>query len=192
MNIKIVLLSSLLILLFSLAFLWWKTGDWIQKGQTPLATGKHSYAIILGAKVNGSIPSRSLQYRLDAAVQYSHEYPNVRFVLSGGQGPDEQLSEAEAMKNYLIEKGIEESRLILETTSSSTYENILFSKKLLPDSIDHVTIITSDYHLARSRKIAHQLGLETDALAAKTPEVVKWKMTTRERAALIKTYLTGR
>lgn len=191
MNMKIFLLCSLL-LLFLCVFLWWKTGDWIRKGQSPTANGKYPYAIILGAKVNGTVPSRSLQYRLDAAVQYANEYPNVQFILSGGQGPDEQIPEAEAMKNYLVEKGVEENRLLLETASTSTYENILFSKQLLPSSVDHVTIITSDYHLARARKIADHLALKTDALPAKTPNVVKWKSTTRERAALIKTYVTGR
>ncbi|MBS4218828.1 YdcF family protein [Bacillus sp. FJAT-49711] len=161
-------------------------------GKQPAANGKNEYAIILGAKVNGEIPSLSLRYRLEAALNYANEHHHVKFILSGGQGPDEDISEAEAMRRYLVEHGIKEDRLILETASTSTYENIQFSKKLLPASINSVTIITSDFHLARARKIARRLDLESDTVAAKTPKVVKWKLTTRERFALLKTYVFGK
>lgn len=168
-------------------FLWILTDKWIADGKKPEAKGTYEYAFILGAKVNGETPSLSLQYRLKAALQYAHQYPHVKLILTGGQGPDESISEAEAMKRYLVSHGISEDRLILERDSSSTYENILYSKKLLPESINGVTIITSDYHLARGRMIAGKLGLETDAVAAGTPAIVKLKLTTRERLALIKT-----
>ena len=80
---------------------------------------------------------------------------HVKFVLSGGQGPDENITEAEAMKRFFVGNGIQEDRLILETESTTTYENLLFSKELLPASVQSVTIITSDYHIARTRKLAH-------------------------------------
>ena len=124
-------------------------------GQKPKANGTNEYAIILGAKVNGDTPSLSLRYRLDAALGYANDHRHVKFVLSGGQGPDEDITEAEAMKRFFVEKGIHEDRLILETESTTTYENLLFSKKLLPTSVQSVTIITSDYHIARTRKLAH-------------------------------------
>lgn len=167
--------------------LWILTGKWIADGKKPEADGTYDYALVLGAKVNGEIPSLSLQYRLEAALRYAKQHPNVKLVLSGGQGPDELISEAEAMKRYLVAHGISEGRLILEKNSSSTYENISFSKKLLPNSVSGITIITSDYHLARARKIASRLGLETDAVAAETPAIVRLKLTSRERFALIKT-----
>src|SRR5690606_13717602 len=172
--------------------MWIKTGNWIIAGRSPEANGKNEYAIILGAKVNGEIPSLSLRYRLEAALDYAKKHPNVNLVLSGGQGPDEDITEAEAMRRFLVENGIDEDRLILETASTSTYENIQFSKKLLPASIHSVTIITSDYHLARAREIARKLDLESDAVAAKTPKVVEWKLTTRERLALLKTSVFGK
>lgn len=168
-------------------FIWILTGKWMADGNKPKADGTYEYALVLGAKVNGEAPSLSLQYRLEAALQYAEHHPHVTLILSGGQGPDELISEAEAMKRYLVAHGIPKSRLIVEKNSSSTYENILYSKNLLPSSTEGVTIITSDYHLARARKIADKLGLQTDAIEAETPKVVRLKLTTRERLALIKT-----
>ncbi|MCR2821305.1 YdcF family protein [Lederbergia panacisoli] len=172
--------------------MWIETGNWMIAGRLPEANGKNEYAVILGAKVNGENPSLSLRYRLEAALDYAKKHPNIKLILSGGQGPDEDITEAEAMRRYLAENGIDEDRLILETASTSTYENIQFSKKLLPASIHSVTIITSDYHLARAREIARKLDLESDAVAAKTPKVVEWKLTTRERLALLKTSVFGK
>lgn len=179
--------------IFSIVFfvlcslLWIITGKWIADGKKPEADGTYDYALVLGAKVNGETPSLSLQYRLEAALQYAKQYPHVNMILSGGQGADEFISEAEAMKRYLMAHGIPEDRLIEEKYSSSTFENISFSKKLLPNSVNGITIITSDYHLARARKIASHLGLQTDTVAAETPTIVRLKLTSRERLALLKT-----
>lgn len=168
-------------------FVWILTGKWIANGQKPIADGTNDYAIILGAKVNGEIPSLSLRYRLDAALEYANQYLHVLLVLSGGQGVGEHISEGEAMKKYLVENGIDEDRLLVESASTSTYENVLYSKELMPPSVASVTIITSDYHLERSKRIAQILDLQTDVVAAKTPKVVERKLRLRERLALIKT-----
>lgn len=158
----------------------------------PEADGSNEYAIVLGAKVNGEVPSLSLHYRMDAALDYANKYPHVKLVLSGGQGPDEMMTEAEAMRRYLVKNGVDETRLILEEESTSTYENLMYSKKLMPDSVKSVTIITSDYHLARAKLLAEKIGFEsTDGIAANTPKVVQTKLKTRERLALLKTYLFG-
>ena len=81
---KLIVLFAILFALF--IFLWILTGKWILNGQKPKANGSNEYAIILGAKVNGEIPSLSLLYRLEVALDYANEYPHVKFVLSGGQG----------------------------------------------------------------------------------------------------------
>lgn len=164
----------------------------MSEGQKQIADGSNQYAIVLGAKVNGIIPSLSLRYRLEAASDYANEHPTVKLILSGGQGPDESITEAQAMKVYLLENGIDENRIMIEEESTSTYENILFSTKLLPSSVTAVTIITSDYHLARSKRIAKEIGFETDTVSAKTPEVVASKLRTRERLALLKNFLLGK
>ncbi len=161
------------------------------EGQSPVANGENDYAIILGAKVNGETPSLALRYRLEAALEYAREYPHVKLILSGGQGDDEYISEAEAMRRYLVENGIDEERLLLESASTSTYENILLSKELLPPSIRKATIITSDFHLARAKSIASDLDLQTDVVAANTPKIVELKMRLRERLALLKNFLIG-
>lgn len=152
------------------------------------ADGSYDYVIILGAKVNGEIPSLSLRYRLESAVDYAIQYPHVKLVLSGGQGKDEGISEAEAMYHYLKEHGIAEDRLVIEDQSTSTYENLQFSQKIIPE-VSGVTIISSDYHLARARFLAKQLGWKSDIVAAKTPESVKAKVLIRERLALLKTWI---
>lgn len=171
---------------------WLLLGKWMADGLEPLADGSLKYAIILGAKVNGETPSLTLRYRLEEALHYAEAYPDVKFILSGGQGPDEDIAEGEAMRRYLMENGVQEERLLLETESTSTYENIFYSKRLLPDDVEAATIITSDFHLARARMIAENLDLATDALPAKTPQSVEAKHHVRERLALIKTVIVGK
>ncbi|WP_246231530.1 YdcF family protein [Sporosarcina jiandibaonis] len=157
----------------------------------PKASGSNEYAIILGAKVNGEIPSLSLQYRLDAALDYAQQHPHVYLILSGGQGAGEHISEAEAMTRFLVENDITEERLLFEDMSTSTYENLLYSIEKIPDYIEEITIITSDYHLARAKRIARSLGFQADVVAAETPKVVELKLKTRERLALIKNVIVG-
>lgn len=188
---KIMLLFCLLVVALGI-FGWWLTGKWIAKGLEPIADGRNEYAIVLGAKVKKDSLSLSLRYRLDEALAYANEHPHVTLILSGGQGSDEPMSEAEAMRQFLTENGIAEDRLILEAASTSTYENILFSKKMLPTDVDAITIISSDFHLARAKKIAESLGLTSDVVAAKTPKVVEAKSNVRERLALVKTLIMGK
>ena len=171
---------------------WFVSGKWIAKGLEDRADGTNEYAIVLGAKVKKDGPSLSLRYRLESALAYANEFPHVRLILSGGQGADEPMSEAIAMKNYLIENGISEDRLILEEDSTSTFQNLQNSKKLLPPDVTQITIITSDFHVARARLIAERLGFQTDAIGAKTPKVVEAKSNARERLALLKTYFFDR
>ncbi|MFC5466506.1 YdcF family protein [Lederbergia graminis] len=190
-TLKKIIIILLIIIVLIVGF-WMMTGEMIKSGKFPEARGKNEYAIILGAKVDGESPSLSLRYRLNAALHYAMDNPHVHLILSGGQGSGEQITEAEAMKRFLIDYGIDEERLIIEDKSTSTYENILFSKKLIPDSTDSITIITSDYHLARAKKIASNLGLEADVVAAETPDVVSFQLNVRERFALVKTYIFGK
>ena len=186
-----ILLACILVAVVGI-FGWWRTGKWIGAGLEPVADGTNDYAIVLGAKVKQDSLSLSLRYRLDAALAYANENPHVTLILSGGQGADEPMSEAEAMRRFLTDNGIEESRLILEDASTSTYENLLFSKKLLPSGVDSITIISSDFHLARAQWIAGSLDLKSDVVAAQTPKVVEAKSVFRERIALVKTVIVGR
>ena len=164
----------------------------IDKGMQPKADGTNAYAIILGAKVNkNGEPSLSLHYRLEAAVAYLKQYPHVRVIVSGGQGKEEPMSEAERMYTFLKEAGIEEDRILRESASTSTLENLTFSKELLPEDETSVTIISSDFHLTRAQYLAEKLDLDVDVVPAKTPKSVEGKLRLRERAALLKTYVMG-
>lgn len=127
--------------------------------------------IVLGAGVYGTRPSASLRSRMDAALEYLKSNPNVYAILSGGQGPGEDISEAEAMRRYLTERGIEESRLILEDKSTSTVENFAFSFKLAKEqTFSKFTVVTNDFHMYRSRRLASNMGYEIGGISAPVPK----------------------
>ena len=91
------------------------------------------YVIVLGAQVRGKALSRTLEYRLEKALEYARVHPNTVLVLSGGQGAGEEMTEAEAMYEYLKAHGIPESQMLLEEQSASTYENLVYSKLLIQE-----------------------------------------------------------
>lgn len=116
------------------------------------------YVIVLGAQVRGEIPSRALRRRLDRALEYVRENPGTVLILSGGQGPDEGISEAECMRRYLTEKGIQEDRMLLEAKSTNTRENLAFSGDLLDKEKDHVGLLTNNFHVYRAMMLARRQG----------------------------------
>ena len=111
--------------------------------------------IVLGAGVNGTEPSLSLQTRLDAALDYLEEHPDIPVVVTGGRGYGEAISEAQCMYDYLTARGIDGHRLILEDRATNTAENFAYSKPLLetegidPET-DLVAVVTNDFHICRS------------------------------------------
>lgn len=90
------------------------------------------YMILLGAKVKGTEPSYSLQYRIDKAAEYLKTHEQTIVIVSGGKGKGEDISEARAMKKGLMKQSIAEQRIIMEDRSTNTDENIEFSKSLIP------------------------------------------------------------
>ena len=116
------------------------------------------YLVVLGAQVKGDRPSRALKKRLDTALDYGNTHPDVRFVLSGGQGTGEDISEAECMYRYLKDCGIPDERLLLEDTSTTTLENLKNSDALYDLKNRRVGIVTNNFHIARSLMLAGQSG----------------------------------
>lgn len=131
---------------------------------------QNATVIVLGNKVQGERPSLILQERLDAAYGYLKENEQSVCILSGGKGSDEKISEAECMYQYLIEKGIDSTRLYTEDQSTSTQENLAFSKELMEQhSLDStVVIVTNEFHEYRAITIASSLNMEAYAVPART------------------------
>lgn len=188
---RTIIVSVSVVLTLSIATYIW-LGYEMNQATKNKANGTNDYLIILGAKVKpGGIPSLSLKNRLDEAASYLKEYPHVMAIVSGGQGADEEQTEASVMHDYLIAQGIAADRILQEDQSTSTYENLLFSKKLLPADTTRITIVSNDFHLKRATLLANKLHLQADVIAAPTPKVVEAKSRLRERAALLKTYILG-
>lgn len=126
--------------------------------------------VVLGCRVYGERASLSMVERLEAAYEYLMEHPQSSCVLSGGQGEGESITEAECMYRYLVNKGIDASRLYKEEASTTTRENLLFSKQLIEEQgLNPVmAIATSEYHEYRAGMIAKSLGIVYGAVPGKT------------------------
>ncbi len=147
------------------------------------------YLIVLGARVKGTVPSLAFASRINAAAEYLRKNKNTIVIASGGKGLGEDISEAESIKRELVKQGISESRIVLEDRSTDTYENIKFSKKLIPPQAKAGVVVTNTFHLYRAISIAKDQGLVVDGLSAKTPWTAVVKSYTREYLAITKYYL---
>ena len=156
-----------------------------QKGKPDL-----DYLVVLGCQVKGEHPSKALRERLETAQAYLEEYPETKAVLSGGQGPGEEISEAECMFRYLTKAGISRERLVKEDLSTTTVENLEFSKKFFDQERDTVGIVTNNFHVYRSMRIAKKAGyLQVCGIAAPSRTVLQLHYLVRECFALTKEIL---
>ncbi len=117
------------------------------------------YVIILGAQVRGTRPSRSLLRRIQAAAQYLRDNPETKVIASGGQGPREDITEAQCIYETLVSMGIAPERILLEGASVSTWENIDFSIAMVGKEHRFV-IVTNGFHLYRALQTARMLGIQ--------------------------------
>lgn len=116
------------------------------------------YMVILGAQWKENGASEVLRRRLDRAAIYLAENPDTKVIVSGGQGSNEPIPEAEGMRDYLVAAGIEKDCILVEDKSGSTYENLVFSGQLLDRQQDRVVIVTNDFHMFRALSIAKKQG----------------------------------
>ena len=148
------------------------------------------YLLVLGAKVNpGGRPSLALKNRIDAAYDYLTAHPGCTAVLSGGQGSDEPMTEAECMYRELVDLGIDGERLWLEDRSTSTWENLKFTLALIREKTGtepgKIALLSSEFHLYRAGLFAGRFGLETVGVPAETTlPVLKINYFIREAAAV--------
>ena len=156
---------------------------------------KTELIVVLGCQVRGETPSRMLRHRLDTAYEAMQKHPDALCVVSGGKGSDELISEAEAMRRYLVAKGADESRIVMEDKSTNTFENIRFSFELT-DKLGYdrdITIVTDGYHQYRAGLIARKQGAES-VTAYSAPTELKFRATywVREWLGLSRFFVLGR
>ncbi|HWR18578.1 MAG TPA: YdcF family protein [Clostridia bacterium] len=150
--------------------------------------------IVLGAGLRGSRVSLTLQYRLDAAYEYLKQNPNTILVLSGGQGEGETVSEAIAMKSYLLSRGVSADKLIIEDRSKSTYENFKYSLALLKKQFGtdmNIAFITTEFHVYRAELVAKRMGIDASGIGAKGVWYISPNDYMRESIALTVYWLRG-
>lgn len=148
------------------------------------------YLVVLGAKADVNGPSCSLAQRLETAAVYLQQNPHTHCIVSGGQRADEQVTEAAVMKAYLLQKGIDETRIITEDRSKNTRENISYSAAFFPAEMSSVGIVTSNFHIYRSLRTARREGwTDVCGLAAKTNPRYLLRGMLREGAGVLKDWL---
>ena len=117
------------------------------------------YLVVLGAQVRDDGPSNVLRYRLDAAAGYLKNNKETLCIVTGGKGENEPFTEAEGMRDYLLSKGVDEKRILLENEAVNTYENMIFSMRLFDPSKDRVGIVTNNFHIYRAMRLARKAGI---------------------------------
>lgn len=149
--------------------------------------------IVLGCKIKGDRPSLMLEARLEEAAEFLLEHPQAHCIVTGGQGPDEKYPEAQVMKNYLVEKGVSPMRIIMESTSTSTLENITNAAALAQKyhCHDRFMIATDRFHQYRAMTIANDLGMVSYALNVETAWYLAMPYWFREIAAITRDWIVA-
>ncbi len=161
------------------------------------------YVIVLGAQVKGEQVTKSLAMRLDKALEYNRQNDHVIFVVSGGQGADEVITEAEAMKRYLVAGGVEKERIIMEGHSENTNENMKnsfsyivvnwYGREEWVEGVNpKVGVISNNFHIFRARSIARKQGFsKISGIPAKADLLLLPNQVLREFFALLKDWMVG-
>lgn len=150
------------------------------------------YVIVLGTGLKGTELSATLKDRLDASLPYIRANPQIPVIVSGGQGPGEDIPEAVAMAQYLIRNGVSKEQIIVESKSTTTKENLRFSQALLQDRgvfKTNLMIVTSDFHMYRSKMLAKRIGFAPYGISSDSPTHLKPTNMIREFLAMIKAFL---
>ena len=146
---------------------------------------QYDYIIIHGAGLDGPRPTPLLAGRIDKALElWNKQHQHGKFVVSGGQGADEVVSEAQAMRDYLLDKGVSAGAILMEDKSTTTWENLRYSLAII--NADRATnvgatsaatvasgdfttaVVTSDFHVFRCAEYAHNLGIKADGIGSHT------------------------
>lgn len=184
------LLFRVLIVLICAGLLWCGYILWLINSYSPKEPlAKADAGIILGAALWNNKPSPALRERLDYGLQLYEDGIVDMLILSGGHGGlASTKSEAEGMRDYLIEKGIPEDKLLLEKNATNTFENLLFSKEIAEEHLlSELVIITHDFHAARASEMAKYLNIAPGDVATMKSQVLnRFYNETREFLAFSK------
>lgn len=162
--------------------------------------GEPQVMVILGCQVKPWGPSILLQDRLDKALDYWEDNPDIAIVVSGGQGPDEHISEAQAMYDYLVGNGVDGEQILREDRSYNTVQNLTYTMELLTgkgyDVTADMVVVSNGFHLTRVRMLWERVCGTDDnlsTLAAPSTHVPSClKMYIREPLALVKSFIFDR
>lgn len=164
----------------------------IVKHMNEKVTQDADYVVVLGAQVRGTRITKALKTRLDAAYDYACENKTAKVIVSGGQGAGEELSEAQAMYDYLIERGLDEKRIVMEDQSTTTKENLTFSKDFIEKEDAKVVIVTNNFHVYRATLLAKKIGYQSpQGIGSSTDYHLFINYMVREAFALVKEKLEG-
>lgn len=133
-------------------------------GKADTVTHDEDAIIVLGAAVHGKEVGSSLAKRLDKAVEYHMLNPDALIVVSGGKGAQEDITEACAMENYLVARGVDPNVIIKEQNATGTDYNFIYSKALLDEHLGgnyKIAFITTDYHIFRAEFTAKKAGFDS-------------------------------
>ena len=131
-------------------------------GSNDNVTYDEDAVIVLGAAVQGRDLSPTLTARLNATMQYHQKNPTALIVVTGGQGPDEDIPEAHASRDYLVKHGINEKLIVVEDKSTTTLENFAFARELLDAKLPPgytTAFVSNEYHIWRAEQTANSVGL---------------------------------
>lgn len=165
-------------------------------GLSDTVNGKEDAIIVLGSGIRGELLTQGLKNRLDAAIECYEKNEDIIIVVSGGQGPQEDITEALAMERYLLANGIPSEQIIKEEEATSTYENFLYSKEILDEFFDEnygVAFVSNEYHIYRASSLARIAGLKN---VTHSHSATLWytilPSTLRECAAVVKLWIFKR
>lgn len=131
------------------------------------------YIVVLGCGIMGEQVTPLLAARIDRGIELLRYNPGAMLILSGGQGPGENIPESEAMALYAMDKGVDQERIIKEEESVSTEENLLFSRNQMDKECPSIIVVTTAYHVFRALILARRQGIKCVGFGAKT----KWYFT---------------
>ncbi len=131
------------------------------------------YIIVLGSGIIGTKVTPLLAARIEMGIDLLRHNPGALLVMSGGQGPGEDIPESQAMAAYAVDHGVDQSRIITEQKSVSTEENLMFSMELIDKENPRIIIVTTAYHVFRALILARQQGIRCIGFGSKT----KWYFT---------------